>query len=176
MDTSDSWLDDFDVNLLSQYVTRETPPGGEIGVGGGGRSFDTPSPPPMTSPRPLIGVGTGSSSSPAAVSGGPTIGVGTNPPPAVAGPSRPTVGYKSHPDEPRRRVSGPNVSRVQRLRPLAVIVEAEDGAVEVVVEVLVTEAVAVGAVEEEATIPHHPLRAVQVRPDGVEVDVEGIVF
>ena len=95
MDTSGSWLDDFDVNLLSQYVTRVTPPRGGIGVGGGGRNLDTPSPPPVTCPRPAIGVGTGSSSSPAMTSGGPTIG--------VASISRPMVGYKS---TPRRATTG----------------------------------------------------------------------
>ena len=109
------WLDDFDVDLLSQYITRVTPPRGGIGFGGGGRSLDTPSPLPMMSPRPAIGVGTGSSSSPAVTSGGPTIGVGTNPPPTTrAGTSRPTAGYKSTPRRATtagkrpRRVSRPN--------------------------------------------------------------------
>ena len=71
-------------------------------------------------------------------------------------PLVPRWGTSPHPDEPRRLVSDPDVSRVQLLRPLAVTVEAEDGAVEVMVEVLVEEVVGVEAVEEEATISTPP--------------------
>ena len=83
-----------------------------------------------------------------------------------------------HQDEPRREVSNPDVSHVKTLHPLAVTVEAEDRAVEVVVEAVEAEKAAVGAVGavKEVTNPHHPLLSVQARPEDDTLDVEGIVF
>ena len=164
------------MDRLSQYVTYVTPP--QVGIGlGGSRSLDTPSPLPMTSPRPTIGVEIGTPSPQSIVSGGPIIGGGTNPPTTVVVHHVPQWGTSPHPDEPRREVSNPDLSRVKTPRFLAVTVEAEDGAVEAVVDVVeVVEVEVEEAVEEEATIPHHHPPPVQACPDNDKVDNEGIVF
>ena len=112
MDTNprltDDWLDDLDVNRLSQYVIYVTLP--TIGVGG--RSLNTPPPPVMSPPGPTISVGTNTSVThlnPPAMGVGAThalhqqVGRARTPPVATYNGGRPMVGYKL---TPRRATTG----------------------------------------------------------------------
>ena len=176
MDTS-RWLDDLDVNRLSQYVTYVSPP--TMGVGS--RILDTPPPPVMTSPGPTIGVGTNTSmTSP----NPPSIGVGGTrllrnksdvhphplvPPTMEADPQWGTI---RHPDKPRRVEMNPDVSRVKTPHPPAATVEAD----EEVAGGVVVEAVEVEAAEEEEVIPRLPRPSDRALPDAVPDDDVEIGF